>query len=282
MRNGALVLLLAWVAFGQTPSPPKIPDFAQLEANIPYGEHAQNVFDIISPKNAAAGAKRHAVIAIHGGGWVNGSKEAFLERVLPWVEQGFVAVNVEYRLAGVAPAPAAINDVLNAAQFFRKNASRWNVDTRRIVVTGGSAGGHLALMTGLVTKGARLGPKTKIAAVINLYGITDVEDMMTGPNAREFASKWIADSPERNDEARRLSPVSYIRKDVPAILSIHGNADQTGPYEHGVTLTRLLRDAGADAEMISVPGGRHPLTMEEMRGIYPQVWEFLRRRGILK
>jgi acetyl esterase/lipase len=279
MRNEALALLLTCVASGHSAN---LPDFAQLEPDIQYDEHAQTVLDVISPKNVPSGAKLPGVIAIHGGGWVNGSKEAFLERVLPWVEKGFVAANVEYRLAGVAPAPAAVNDVLKAAQFFRKNAKRWNVDVKRIVVMGGSAGGHLALLTGLVTKGARLGPTADVAAVVNFYGITDVEDMMVGPNAREFASKWIAGSPEPDDAARRLSPVSYIRKDVPPVLSVHGNADQTVPYDHSVTLTRLLRDAGADAEMISVPGGKHPLTPEELQAVYPQIWEFLERRGILK
>ena len=84
------------------------------------------------------------------------------------------------------------------------------------------------------------------------------------------------------DLARRLSPIGYVRKDVPPVLSVHGTADETVPYEHGVSLTKALRDAGADAEMISVSGGKHPLSMEEMNKVYPQVWDFLRRRGILK
>ena len=120
----------------------------------------QTVLDVISPK-APAKDKRPAVIAIHGGGWVGGSKAAFLERVLPWVEAGFVLVNVEYRLADVAPAPAAATDVLKATAWFQKNAKRWNVDPKRIVVTGGSAGGHLALVVGLAPKSAHLGPRSR-------------------------------------------------------------------------------------------------------------------------
>ncbi len=258
-----------------------VPDYATIEANIPYDQVPQTVLDVISPK-APAKDKRPAVIAIHGGGWVGGSKAAFLERVLPWVEAGFVLVNVEYRLADVAPAPAAATDVLKATAWFQKNAKRWNVDPKRIVVTGGSAGGHLALVVGLAPKSAHLGPEVEVAAVVNLYGITDVEDLLAGPNKRDFALQWIPNNPESGVLARRLSPIGYVRKDVPPVLSIHGTADETVPYEHAVNLTKALRDAGADAEMISVPNGQHPLSKEQMTAAYPQVWEFLRRRGILK
>jgi len=252
-----------------------------MEAGLSYDQHPQTVLDIITPKQPSR-EKRPAVIAIHGGGWMGGSKEAFLPRILPWVQQGFVVANVEYRLGGVAPAPAAAADAMKAAEWFRKNSKRWNVDNDRIVMTGGSAGAHLALLTGMAGKSAGIGSAPRMAAVVNLYGITDLEDLIAGPNQREFALKWLPDEAQRGDLAIRLSPVTYVRKDLPPILSIHGTADQTVPYEHGVNLTRRLRDAGADAEMISVSGGKHPLTNEQMEAVYPQVWEFLKRRGILK
>lgn len=278
MRSGVFLTTFACACLAQTTP---APDYATLEANLPYDQHPQTVLDVLSPK-APLREKRPAVIAIHGGGWVNGSKAAFLERMLPWVQAGFVLANVEYRLADAAPAPAAAMDVLNAAQWFRKNARRWNVDSRRIVVTGGSAGGHLALVTGLAPKSAKLGPDSGVAAVVNFYGITDLEDMITGPNRRDFAAKWIPEGAGREDLVRRLSPIGYVRKDVPPVLSVHGTVDETVPYAHAVNLTKALRNAGADAEMISVSGGKHPLSMEEMKTVYPQVWEFLRRRGILK
>ena len=274
----ALLLGVVCAAFAETAP---VPDYATIEANIAYDQYPQTVLDVLVPK-APAKEKRPAVIAIHGGGWVGGSRAAFLERVLPWVQAGFVLVNVDYRVASVAPAPAAANDALKAAEWFRKNAKRWNVDPKRIVVTGGSAGGHLALVVGLAPKSAHLGTGGEVAAVVNFYGITDVEDMLAGPNKRDFATTWIKNTSDAADLARRLSPIGYVRKDVPPVLSVHGTADETVPYEHGVSLTKALRDAGADAEMISVSGGKHPLTMEEMNKVYPQVWDFLRRRGILK
>lgn len=279
-----------WVAFaaasfaqaGPAGNPVKLPGGYAIEKNIQYDRYPETVLDVIQPKTAAAG-KRPGVIVIHGGGWVEGSKETMVERyVVPYLQEGFVVCNVEYRLAKTAKAPAAVNDVLNAAAWFEQNAKRYNVDTRRIVVTGGSAGGHLALMVGMTPKSAHLGPPAHVAAVINFYGITDVEDQLQGRNKRDYAVQWIPTGQDSWDIARRVSPVAYIRRDVPPILTIHGNADETVPYEQGIELTRQLRQAGADAELIPVPNGGHGFTPEEMDKIYPQIWDFLRKRGILK
>jgi acetyl esterase/lipase len=262
-------------------SRPELPAGTSVNANLSYGRHPQTVMDVYAP--AGSGGRRCGVLAIHGGGWVQGAKENVVSTlVVPWLSKGCVVANVEYRLAAVAPAPAAVEDVLNAADWFRRNASRWNVDTDRILVTGGSAGGHLALMVGLTPKSAKFGPSTRVAAVVNFYGITDVEDQLDGANMQKYAVTWVPQSEGRMELARRVSPVSYVRKDVPAILTIHGTADQTVPYEHGVRLTKMLRDAGADAEMISVPEGRHGFPKETLDSLYVQIFQFAGRRGVLK
>jgi acetyl esterase/lipase len=253
-----------------------------MEANLAYDKHPQTVMDVFVPSNAAAD-KRCGVLAIHGGGWVNGTKEgAVTNLVLPWLTQGCVVANVEYRLAKVAPAPAAVEDVLRAADFFRSNAKRWRIDPDRIIATGMSAGGHLALMTGLTPKSARLGPNNKVSAVVNFYGITDVEDQLAGPNMQQYAVTWVPEAEGRMELARRVSPISYVRKDVPPILTIHGTADQTVPYDHGIRLTRALRDEGADAEMISVADEGHGFPQEKLDQVYKQIFEFVKRRRIVR
>jgi len=201
---------------------------------------------------------------------------------LPYLEKGFVVANVEYRLAAVAPAPAAVIDVLKAARWFRENAKRYNVDRKRIVVTGGSAGGHLALMVGMSPKSARFGKPVKIAAVVNVYGITDVADQLEGPNMRKYAVTWVPEQPGRTELARKVSPMTYVRRGLPPILTIHGDADPTVPYEHGIKLTKALRDVGVDAQLISVPGGKHGFSKEEWDRVLPQIFTFLERRGILR
>ena len=259
-----------------------LPEWVLIQPNIPYGPYPETVLDILMPKSSAP-LRRPGVLLIHGGGWVGGSKEAVVQKfALPFLEKGFVVANVEYRLAKAAPAPAAVQDVLLAAHWFRTNANRFNVDPRRIIACGDSAGGHLALMVGLTPKSAGFGPEAKVAAVINFYGIVDVEDQLQGPNLRQYAVTWVPEKPGRFDLARKVSPISYVRKDVPAVLTIHGTADDVVPYDHGIQITKSLRDAGADAEMISVSGAGHGFSPDEHAKIFEQIWAFLRKRGILK
>ena len=153
----AISMLLGLCAFAQEPTP-AIPDSISVEANIAYGQYKETVLDVMQPKQGSK-EKRPGVIAIHGGGWVGGSKDSYSAHVCPrYVEKGFVCASIEYRLAKAATAPAAVTDVLDAAHWFETNAKKYNVDTKRIVVTGGSAGGHLSLMVGMTAKSAKLGP----------------------------------------------------------------------------------------------------------------------------
>lgn len=285
MRSLLLIFSLAGALWAQQPAaePPKLPDWVSVEANIPYDQHPQTVVDVLQPKQPAKG-KRPGVLVIHGGGWVGGTKERMVELFcLPYLEKGFVVANVEYRLAAVAPAPAAVTDVLKAAAWFRNNARKYNVDTKRIVVTGGSAGGHLALMVGMTPKSAKLGPPAKVAAVINWYGITDVADQLEGPNMREYAVKWVPEQKDRLELAQRVSPMTYVRRGLPIVKTIHGDADPTVPYEHGVKLTKALRDVGVDASLISVPGGKHGnFGKGKNAEIYADIFALLKARGILR
>jgi acetyl esterase/lipase len=275
-------LFIACVLYAQAPAP-QIPDSVAIERNIAYDKHPQTVLDILQPKSPAV-EKRPGAIVIHGGGWTGGTKEGMVNSfALRYVEKGFVVANVEYRLAKAATAPAAVNDVLNAASWFFKNAGKYNVDKKRIVVTGGSAGGHLALMVGMTPKSARLGPTSDVAAVVNFYGITDVADQLSGPNMRKYAVTWVPEAPGREELAARISPITYARKDVPAILTLHGDSDETVPYEHGTTLTRALQEEGAIAEMVPVAQGKHGFSKEQLEQLYERhIWPFLKRQGVLK
>ena len=99
------------------------------------------------------GGPSPVMIVIHGGGWVAGTKEERTLECLPFMAMGFSVVNVEYRLARVALAPAAVEDCRLALEWVFRNAGKYQFDTSRVVVTGGSAGGHLALTTGLLEPG---------------------------------------------------------------------------------------------------------------------------------
>ena len=156
------------------------------------------------------------VIHIHGGGWVGGTKEGGLIGLLPYFQMGFSVVNVEYRMARNALAPAAVEDCRLALKWVIKNAKTYNFDTTRIVVTGGSAGGHLALMTGMLNFEAGFdatkdwdqeNPPMKVAAIINWFGITDVKDLLSGENRQNYAVSWIGTQENGAKLAERVSPL---------------------------------------------------------------------------
>ncbi len=175
----------------------------------------------------SSGAPVPTVLFIHGGGWVAGTKESTVMNIFPYLEMGFSVINVEYRLAKVALAPAAVEDCRLALRWIFKNAKTYGFDTTKVVATGGSAGGHLALMTGMLDASAGLDwPKDwdgathnlKIAAIINWFGITDVNDLLPGVVTPNYAAAWLGSQPNREEIAKRVSPLTYVRKNLPPIF----------------------------------------------------------------
>jgi len=208
--------------------------------------------------------------------------------LLPWFEMGWNVVNVEYRLARVAPAPAAVEDCLCALKFVVAQAKTYNVDISRLVVSGESAGGHLALSLGMIPESAGLDRECasatalpKVAAVINWYGITDVGDVVDGPHRANAAMQWMGSLPNREEVARRVSPLTYVRAGLPPILTIHGDNDTTVPYPQAVRLHEALAKVNVPNQLLTIPGGRHgQFTPEERLKIFATIREFLAKHGL--
>ncbi len=229
------------------------------------------------------------VLHIHGGGWVGGSRESVVLRALPFLEMGLAVVNVSYRLGAVAQAPAAVEDCLCALRWIVRNAKEYSFDVNRIVATGYSAGGHLALTTGMVPASAGLDrqcPGTeplKVAAIVNWFGIADVADLIDGQNSRTYAVGWLGSRPDRAEIAKRVSPLSYIRRDLPPVLTIHGDADPVVPYAHATKLHAALQQAGASSELVTIPKGGHGnFPAPEQLRAYDAVRAFLAKHGIVR
>lgn len=228
-----------------------------------------------------------ALIQIHGGGWVGGTKESNSLRFLPYLEMGWAVINVEYRLARVALAPAAVEDCLCALRWIIRNAEQYNIDASKLVVTGYSAGGHLALTTGLVPSSAGLARQCpgneplEVAAIVNWYGITDVGDLLDGENMRGYAVEWMGSMIDRYKIAERVSPLTYVREGLPPILTIHGDADPTVPYSHAVRLREALNGAGVPNQLHTVPGAGHGnFSVDEYQMVYDVIRGFLKEHGL--
>lgn len=259
----------------------------RITPNITYhtASNYEAKLDVYQP--IGRGGPVPTVLFIHGGGWVGGTKEGYFFNALPYIELGWAVVNVEYRLARVALAPAAVEDCRCALRWVIRNAKEYGFDPERIVVTGTSAGGHLSLMTGLLAPEAGLdrqcfGPETlKVAAVVNFYGITDVNDLLEGSNQKGYAVQWLGSLPNRDEVARRVSPLSWVRPGLPPVLTIHGDADPTVPYAHATRLRDALTGAGVPNQLLTIPGGRHGgFTSEEYLKVHATIREFLARHGL--
>ena len=203
------------------------------------------------------------LINIHGGGWNHGVKES-QTGFNTFFKMGYAVANIEYRLTGQATAPAAVEDTRCALIYLIKNAKTLNIDVNKIVIMGGSAGGHLALMGGLLANDHRFDGNCpgvnniKVAAIVDKYGITDVWDWGYGSNiTSKSAVRWLGNKANDKEFAKSVSPISYVTRNSPPVFIVHGDADPTVPYQQSVELHKKLLESGVKTEFITVSGGKH-------------------------
>lgn len=259
-----------------------------IEPNITYQkvDGLELKLDVYRPKVKIA-KPLPTLIFIHGGGWRAGTKESYSLRVLPWLEKGWNVVNVEYRVTSQAKAPAAVEDCRCALRWVIENAEKYSFDKEKIVVSGQSAGGHLALMTGMATKETAFdtnckGVETKVAAIVNWFGITDVGDLLQGKNKTEFASNWISkDRLENFDLIKLVSPLAYVKTGLPPIITIHGDADPLVPYSHAVRLHEGLDKLKVPNQLFTVKKGDHgDFSVKDSIKAYEAIFKFLKKNSI--
>lgn len=244
--------------------------------------------DVIAARDASTA--RPTFIYFHGGGWMSGDKEGATLVGLPYLVNGMNFVNVEYRLASVSLAPAAVEDCRCAVRWVYLHAKEYGFDLTRLVVSGGSAGGHLSLMTGMLRPedgfdNECAGPENvnlKVAAIVNDRGPTELTDLLEGAHRGWFAERWFGSLPNRLGLAKRLSPLNYVRSGLPPILTIQGDADEYVPYQQAVRLHEALTRARVTNQLFTIPGGKHGgFTPEQRLKIQETIFAFLRQQGII-
>lgn len=304
LKSAVLLLVgLTSVARGQSPGGDRWVDYASGEydilPNLTYAiaNNTELKLDLYLPKNH--GAPLPTLVLFHGGGWVDGQKERNMFQLLPYLSLGWAVINVEYRLARNSPAPAAVEDCRCAMRWLAYHAKEYSLDTSKIVLTGSSAGGHLSLITAMLPADSPFNrqcatdnstrwkeasePQINVAAVINWYGITDVADLIEGANAKHYAMEWLGSLSNRQELARQVSPLSYVRAGLPPILTFHGDADDIVPYTHAVRLHAALDKAGVPNQLVTVPGGKHGgFSRQTLVNGFATIREFLRKYNLLK
>jgi acetyl esterase/lipase len=243
--------------------------------------------DLYVPRRT--GTRMPIAILFHGGGWVTGSKDEIALDVLPYLAMGFAVANVDYRLARVAPAPAAVQDSRCALRWVIRHAEQYGFDTQRLVLVGSSAGAHLALMAALAPASAGLDglcpgdEPLRAAAVINFFGVVDVAALLRPKDPRDFAVGWIGDGPQRLELARRLSPITYVTKAAPPIFTAHGDADPVVPFAQAEQLHAALDRVGVPNRLFPMRHGGHgQFDGAEVLAVNRAVRDFLVQHGILK
>ena len=269
-----------------------------VEPNVVYRQASgvDLMADIYTPGDAKGPTP--TIMTMHGGGWVEGSRGFTVMSFLPYLERGFAVVNISYRLGRVAPAPAAVEDCRCALRWVIAHADQYHFDPKRIITMGWSAGGHLALTTGLMTVSAGFDatcptdgearwasgdqPEVKVAAIVNFFGITDVADLLDGPDVRHYAVEWLGSRSDRVDLAKRVSPLRYVRAGAPPVLSIHGDRDPYVPYSQAVSLHQALEAAHVPNRLVTVKGGGHgDWTRAQERDVHTAIFAFLSEHGLM-
>ncbi|MDQ6477449.1 alpha/beta hydrolase [Dyadobacter sp. LHD-138] len=261
---------------------------AKLIKNIRYGTaNIRQTFDLYIPENASKPVP--VIVWIHGGGWNNGTKKNM--HVDGLVAHGYAIASVDYRFTRDTIFPAQIRDCNAAIALLWKNASQYHLDTSRFILAGASAGGHLAALIGMSNNNNRQefypfsikNNPVRFQAVINYYGVTDL--YVLHGNGLSFdvdaddsiISKLLgASSLKRPDLAKWASATTYIDKNDPPTLTIHGAKDQTSPLWLGQLFTNLLQVTGVKNDILILPEAAHAGSVFSQANVLEKVLSFLK------
>ncbi len=236
------------------------------------------------------------VVWIHGGGWQSGSKANPTAK--PLASQGYAVASIDYRLSGEATWPTQIHDCKGAVRWLRKNAALYQLDANRIGVWGSSSGGHLAAMVGTLgdvgtvtlggqtidlegTTGGNTGFSSRVQAVVNWYGATDflwfdASPCSLGDESGQCPESKLLGGPiqELPVLAASADPKTFLSRDDPPMLIVHGTADPLVPFNQS---ERLLVAGecgfGLDYRLVAVQNGGHGGTgfsVDEARAHFDQ------------
>ncbi len=233
---------------------------------------------VFEPDGHQSTDRRPVFVAIHGGGWTGGNVVDFYPFASYFAQQGMVGISLEYRLRNAKDGTTVfdcVRDARSAVRWIRRNAGQMGIDPAKIVVMGGSAGGHLAVSTALFDQLNEDSDLAKVSArpdaLILMYPVIDTSAEGYGQN--KIGDRW-----------REVSPVHNVRSGLPPALIFHGTADAVTPYVGAKLFHKLSNAAGNTCELITHPGGRHGYIIfdpQEYAHALEQMREFLSQFQLL-
>lgn len=292
-RNILVILsfTLSTVGFSQTnPVIDAFPKGTILHGNVNYNNDSlpKHLLDIYLPSNTKG--KVPLVIFIHGGGWLGNDKYADIgymkKTVAQIVSSGYALASIDYRFATQAVFPAQMQDCNRAISFLFDNADKYGFDKTRFAVMGFSAGGHLASLTGLSNNNnvenffmPGTNKSFSFKAVIDFYGPAELILFPGANDPKSPESLLIGATPLlRPDLAKAASPVTYVDKNDPPFLIIHGEKDDIVSNKHSQLLSSWLNVAGVQNELVIVKDAPHFGVMFDADDIRNKVITFLKKQ----
>lgn len=232
----------------------------------------RQTYDLVFPKNASGSTG--LVLCIHGGGWVEGSKDEYTKTLMQMSEdRGFAAACMNYRyVSETVSFDDVLDDVSSALAAIRETGAAYGVDFDRVLLTGISAGGHISLLYAYTRKDTA---PVKPVCVVELCGPTDFEDgfYYSDENSvnhavgeayfRNIISHGIGyaidpDDPEAAKPAmRKYSPVHYVDQNTVPTVFGHGEQDTIVPYQNALDLDARLTQCGVEHTFVSFPDSGH-------------------------
>jgi arylsulfatase A-like enzyme/acetyl esterase/lipase len=206
---------------------------------------------LFEPAGHKATDRRTCFVAIHGGGWVGGQPSRFYRFAAHFAKLGCVGVSVQYRLLNKTDNTTVfdcVKDGRSAVRYLRQHAEELGIDPQKIVVSGGSAGGHVAAATALFEGIDEPGEDVKISCVPNalvLY-FPVIDTSTEGYGNAKCGEHW-----------QELSPLHRVKAGAPPTLILHGTADTTTPFKGAKAFVEAMHQAGNRCDLIAHEGGKH-------------------------
>lgn len=240
-----------------------LPAGAKTLKDIAYIEngHERQKLDLFLPAGYDKVKSLPLVIWVHGGGWLEGSKENCPAVV--FLSRGYAVASIGYRLSQHAIWPAQLQDCRAAVRYLKANAKEYNLDVDHVGAWGASAGGHLVAMLGTTaddkdfdtkeTAHADISPG--VACVLDWFGPTDLGRLFGEGGARNPVVKLLGS--DSQTVAKSASPLYFVTKDSAPLLVMHGDKDPLVPLNQSALLEAAYKKAGAPVEFIIIPGAGH-------------------------
>lgn len=215
-------------------------------SNVAYGPDTMNTMDVYLPANRTTGT--NVIVFVHGGGWVEGSKEEFTSLANQFTSKGYASVTMNYRYADVDNNISYVDlldDIDKALTFLKTNAATYTINANKVTLFGHSAGAHLALLYAY-----RNNERGQVRWVISVAAPTDLPNLLEVGTFPSLLYNLVGS--ESMEKYKDASPIDHVTTGVASTYCFHGKADPSIPYQQSEELYELLKQRDAQAHRIKL------------------------------